>query len=351
MKFGSTFTEYLLGEKVSSFDLNKCSHVEYKRLKKVLKVCRHHCQGLNHADANNGASCGDEFRVIEEDRDQNNTVSDICRYRSCQWCDRMFFSEIMKEASDITGCISSRVRHLVQLHCNTGMQRYLLHLFQCFKNDQQALVLEGQMLIEYVIMNAIALRKILKKYDKVHNSVSGMNFRSKLQAEHLEISQSPWLIELVAFYINFSESNEMICNELCSSFSCDLSVTDSEPVLKLVLPDYAVLEYNLTCAVCLHTVFHPYALSCGHIFCKMCACSSGSVLMFEGVKSASPKMKCPVCREDGVFGNAVRMTELDLLLKRRFRKEWEERLVEERDEVSKQTKEFWESQTRYFTGL
>ncbi|CAH1418116.1 unnamed protein product [Lactuca virosa] len=130
-------------------------------------------------------------------------------------CDRMLFSEIMKEDSDIMGCISSRVRHLVQLH---------------YKTD---------------------LRKILKKYDKVHNSVSGVNFRSKLQAEHLEILQSPWLIELVAFYMNFSESNEMICYELCSYFSCDLRVIISKLVLKLVLPDYVVLEYSLTCAVCL----------------------------------------------------------------------------------------------------
>nr|KAJ0185575.1 hypothetical protein LSAT_V11C900464340 [Lactuca sativa] len=166
-------------------------------------------------------------------------------------CDRMFFSEIMKEDFDIMGCISSRVRHLGQLNCKTRMLRQLLHLFQCFKNDQQALVLEGQMLIKYVIMNAIALRKILKKYDKVHNSVSGVNFRSKLQAEHLEILQSPWLIELVAFYMNFSESNENICYELCSYFSCDLSVIISKLVLKLVLPDYVVLEYSLTCALCL----------------------------------------------------------------------------------------------------
>lgn len=85
----------------------------------------------------------------------------------------------------------------------------------------------------------------------MHNSVSGMNFKSKLHAEHLEISHSPWLIELVAFYMNFSESNPMICNELCIPFSCDLVITDSEPVLRLVLPDYANLEYNLTCAICL----------------------------------------------------------------------------------------------------
>nr|KAJ0212904.1 hypothetical protein LSAT_V11C400224210 [Lactuca sativa] len=100
-------------------------------------------------------------------------------------------------------------------------------------------------------MNAIALRKILKKYKKLHNFVSGINFKSKLQAEHLEILQSPWLIELVAFYMNFSESNEMIYYELCSYFSCDLSVIISNFIFKLVLPDYVFLEYSLTCVVCL----------------------------------------------------------------------------------------------------
>lgn len=79
----------------------------------------------------------------------------------------MFFSELMREASNITGCFSSRVRHLLDLHISKGMQRYVIRLRQCFKNDQQALVQQGQMLIEYVIMNAIAIRKILKKYDKV----------------------------------------------------------------------------------------------------------------------------------------------------------------------------------------
>ncbi|KAI7746240.1 hypothetical protein M8C21_000405 [Ambrosia artemisiifolia] len=179
-----------------------------------------------------------------------------------------------------------------------------------------------------------------------------MNFKSKLQAEHLEISQSPWLIELVAFYLNFSESNHILDYKLHDiPFSCDLTVADSEPVLRLVLPGYANLEYNLTCPICLNTVFHPYALSCGHIFCKSCACSAGSVLIFQGLKSASSKMKCPVCREDGVYGNAVSMSELNLLLKRRFKEQWKERLVEEHGEVTKQTKEYWELQTRYFSGI
>jgi E3 ubiquitin-protein ligase BAH len=79
----------------------------------------------------------------------------------------MFFSELMREASDIAGCFSSRVRHLLHLHVARGMQRYKLRLRQCFINDQQIMVEEGRMLIEYVTMNAIAIRKILKKYDKV----------------------------------------------------------------------------------------------------------------------------------------------------------------------------------------
>lgn len=82
-------------------------------------------------------------------------------------CDQTFFTELMKEASDIAICFNLRARHLLHLHVATGIQRYLLQFRQCFKNDQQAMVEEGRMLIEYATMNAVAIRKILKKYDKV----------------------------------------------------------------------------------------------------------------------------------------------------------------------------------------
>lgn len=76
----------------------------------------------------------------------------------------------MKEASDIDGCFRTRVRHLLQLHVAHGMQRYVQILRKCFKGDDQQLMLqEGRMLIEYITMNAIAIRKILKKYDKVRS--------------------------------------------------------------------------------------------------------------------------------------------------------------------------------------
>ncbi|XP_022855416.1 probable E3 ubiquitin-protein ligase BAH1-like [Olea europaea var. sylvestris] len=209
----------------------------------------------------------------------------------------MFFSELKKEASDIAGCFRSRVRHFIHLHAPNPMQKYFISLCQCFASNQQATAQECQLLIDYVAMNAIALRKILKKYDKVHCSVNGRIFKTKMRAEHIEPLRSPWLIELGAFYINFNKSSGKML-DIGGPFSCDLSAT--EPVITLMLPDSVKLEYNLTCAICLDTVFKPYALGCGHIFCKQCACSAASVMIFQGLKAARPESKCPVCREVGI---------------------------------------------------
>ncbi|KAJ9184615.1 hypothetical protein P3X46_004325 [Hevea brasiliensis] len=332
MKFEETFMEYLHGDKERLLD--KYSHVEYKRLKKVLKSCRT-CQALHN-------SCQSEQDQGDKD---NSTLSQLCQCQSCPLCDQMFFTELMKEASDIAGCFSSRVRHLLHLHVARGMQRYALRLRQCFKNNQQAMVEEGWMLIEYITMSATAIDKILNKYDKVHSSVNGKNFKSKMRAEHLELLHSPWLIELGAFYLNFNGSDSGEFSEFCGHFFCDLNAT--EPVIMLRLPNSAKLEYSLTCAICLETVFNPYALSCGHLFCKSCACSAASVLIFQGLKAATPDAKCAVCREAGVYANSVHMLELDLLLKTRCKEYWKERMVAERAEMVKQTKEYWDLQARY----
>lgn len=79
----------------------------------------------------------------------------------------MFFTELTKEASDIAGCFSSRVRRLLNLHVSSGLYRYMWRLRHCFMDDQQVMIQEGRMLLDYVTMNAIAINKILKKYDKV----------------------------------------------------------------------------------------------------------------------------------------------------------------------------------------
>lgn len=82
-------------------------------------------------------------------------------------CDQTFFPELKKEASDVAGCFSSRVRRLLRLHMAPGVQQYFISLRHCFVDDQQAMARECQMLMQYAVMNTTAMRKILKKYDKV----------------------------------------------------------------------------------------------------------------------------------------------------------------------------------------
>ncbi|GFP89903.1 probable E3 ubiquitin-protein ligase bah1-like [Phtheirospermum japonicum] len=334
MKFGETFTEYL--QTNQDRFLEKCCHVEYKRLKKVLKSCRR-CRDINNI------SCADS------NGDQENAVTRYCHYNSCPLCDQMFFTELMKEASGVVGFFRQRVGRLLQFHIHNGMQRYFTYLCMCFASPRQATAQECRMLIEYVMMNAVAMRKILKKYDKVHGSANGRKFKSKMIAEHMEILQSPWLIELGAFYMNINQSNDDNNSDGDRNpFSFDL--TSEEPIMTLLLPDSVKLEYSLTCAICLESVFHPYALSCGHLFCKSCVCSAASVMIFQGPKVAAPESKCPVCREAGVYLNAVHMMELDLLMKKDCKEYWKERMVTERAEMVKQSKIYWELQTKYMIG-
>lgn len=62
MKFGETFMEYLHGEQESFLD--KFSHVEYKRLKKVLKTCR---------------SLHGSYGADEQEDENSDALSRLCR--------------------------------------------------------------------------------------------------------------------------------------------------------------------------------------------------------------------------------------------------------------------------------
>ncbi|KAK6944166.1 Zinc finger, RING-type, eukaryotic [Dillenia turbinata] len=325
MKFGETFMEYL-NERYQERFLNNCAYVEYKGLKKVLKRCR----SYRARDDDDDDDLDHHHDHIEAD-----ALSPACQCQSCPVCDEKFFSELMKKAPEIVGFFSSRARHLLHIHVASGLQKYLSCISSCFKNDQQIMVQEGRMLMEYVIMNAIAIRKILKKYDKVHGSINGMKFKSNMRTKHIELLQSPWLLELGTFYMNYNGPSDGESSEFLGQFSCNFV---DKPVMTLSLPDSKKLEYDLSCAICLDIVFNPYALSCGHLFCNSCACLAASVLIIDGPKSASQAAKCPVCRE------------LDLLVKTRCKQYWKERLSDERAIMVKQYKEYWDSQTKYAVG-
>uniref|UniRef100_A0A0D6R0C5 RING-type E3 ubiquitin transferase n=1 Tax=Araucaria cunninghamii TaxID=56994 RepID=A0A0D6R0C5_ARACU len=354
MKFGEKFTEYLHGE--GERFRNKYSHVEYKRLKKVLKRCR--LRDV-HGDAQlqteetlyswpekENVICGQAAKRVSKPCDFPNAT---CPSRTCSVCDKIFFYELTNEISAIVGCFSSRARRLLHLHLASGFQRYLWRIKHRFADDHQAMIQEGRNLVSYVAMNAIAVRKILKKYDKVHRSVNGRDFKIKLQAKHIELLKSPWLIELGAFQINTRDSGHGYIGEIFPECSCDFSGTD--PVITCTLPDSVKLEFSLTCPICLDTVFDPVALGCGHIFCNSCACSGASVPTIEGVKAANRRAKCPICRQMGVYTDAVHLTELGLLVKRRCREYWKERLLTERAQRVKQAKEHWDLQSRFILGF
>ncbi|KAM4071966.1 hypothetical protein ACJW30_11G098800 [Castanea mollissima] len=110
------------------------------------------------------------------------------------------------------------------------------------------------------------------------------------------------------------------------------------------------LDIDLTCSICLETVFDPVSLTCGHIFCYMCACSAVSVTIINGLKAAEAKGKCPLCREVGVFDGVVHLDELNILLSQSCHEYWEQRHQRERVERIQQAKQYWENQCLAFSA-
>ncbi|KAJ6343652.1 hypothetical protein OIU76_005405 [Salix suchowensis] len=225
--------------------------------------------------------------------------------------------------SAVVGCFNKRAQKLLELHLPPGFRKYFTWLKgRLLQKDHVGLIQEGKDLVTYATINAIAVRKILKKYDKIHYSKQGQAFKSKAQSMHIEILQSPWL-----------------------------SFDDDKPSLSCELLDSIKLDIDLTCSICLDTVFDPVSLTCGHIFCYMCACSAASVTIVDGLEAAEPKEKCPLCRKAGVYEGALHLEELNILLSRSCQKYWEQRLQTERIERVRQAKEHWESQCRAFMGV
>ncbi|PIA44403.1 hypothetical protein AQUCO_01700179v1 [Aquilegia coerulea] len=344
MKFCKTYQEFMQEQQ------KELPVVGFKKLKKILKKCRktHQSQSQSQSLENSNSSRdNDNGEVVL----QSSTSSSSTCPHQCPVCDGTFFSSLLNEMSAIVGCFNERAQKLLELHLASGFRKHLLWLKCKRPKSHSALIQEGKDLVTYAMINAIAVRKILKKYDKVHYSKQGQAFKSQAQSLHIEILQSPWLCELIAFHINLRETTgtSRTVPGLFEGFS--LSLKDDKPSLSCSFFESIKLDVELTCSICLDTVFDSVSLTCGHIFCYMCACSSASVTIVDGLKAADPRAKCPLCREAGVYEGAVHLEELNILLSQSCREYWEERLQSERVERIKQAKEHWESQCRAFMGV
>ncbi|KAL3517446.1 hypothetical protein ACH5RR_020035 [Cinchona calisaya] len=331
MKFCKKYEEYMKGVEWQRKKLPP--GVGFKKLKKILKRCRRDLLKSHHADSTlcdkSSFSCPD----------------------SCSVCDGTFFPSLLKEMSEVVGFFNEHAQRLLELHLASGFRKCFIWFKDKLQGNHVVLIQEGKDLVTYALINAIAMRKILKKYDKIHYSKQGQVFKSQAHTKNIEILQSPWLCELVAFHINLrdTKANTMKAPAFFEGFS--LIFKDGKPSLYCELFDSVKLELELTCSICLDTVFDPVSLTCGHIFCYMCACKAGSVTIVDGLKAASPKKKCPLCREAGVYEGAVHLEELNILLSRSCPEYWAERLQSERVERVRQAKEHWESQCRAFMGI
>lgn len=87
-------------------------------------------------------------------------------------CDGKFFGELTDELAQVVGCFNNRAQQLLQLHLASGLWKYVIRVKSSLARDPMSMIQEGQTLVNYASVNAIAVRKILKKYDKVHISAS-----------------------------------------------------------------------------------------------------------------------------------------------------------------------------------
>ncbi|KAM0922215.1 hypothetical protein ACQ4PT_006314 [Festuca glaucescens] len=122
--------------------------VGLKRLKKMLKKCR--SEPSSHHETAASSSAAGSVRCAGH----------------CSVCDGSFFPSLLGEMSAVVGCFNEKAKKLLELHLASGFKKYAMWFTnRCHKGHGQ-LIQQGKDLVTYAIINAVAMRKILKKYDK-----------------------------------------------------------------------------------------------------------------------------------------------------------------------------------------
>lgn len=224
MKFCNKYEELMqeLGHK-------KLPRIGCRKLKYMLESCRKELHSQNNDDGiSNGAS-----------------------KNPCPVCDGTFFPLLLKEMSAVVTFFNKRAQILLDRHLASHCSKCFIWLEDRLLGNQITLIQECENLVTYASINAIAMRRILKKYDKIHYSKQGQDFKSRSQNMQIEILQSPWLYELMAFHINLRDSNTDKANASALLEGCSLVFNDTKPSLCIELVDLVKLDIDLTCSICL----------------------------------------------------------------------------------------------------
>lgn len=257
--------------------------MDLKKIKKTMKRCRK----KSHSKNMKGKLYEDEYEYEDEACSDDHHCPGIYIYvcvivyrfthETLIWtgvlvCDETFFPSLQRETTIVVRCFNEKAKKLLELHLPTGFQRFTLWL-KGSRNKQQyhdSLIQQGKDLVNYAIINSMALRKMLKKYDKIHRSKQGQAFKMQIQIMHIEILRSPWLCELLAFYLNNSNNNNNnnspIGNDIHGLLK-DMSLTFDEgsnkPSLTCGFFDSFSINVDLTCSICLVIKFHGYIIGLG----------------------------------------------------------------------------------------
>lgn len=83
-------------------------------------------------------------------------------------CEGTFFPLLLKEMSRVVGFFNKRAQRLLDHHLASGCCKCFIWMGDRLLGNDIELIQECENLITYASINAIAMRRILKKYDKVH---------------------------------------------------------------------------------------------------------------------------------------------------------------------------------------
>eukprot|EP01018_Ginkgo_biloba_P014900 Gb_40168 [translate_table: standard] len=319
MKFEDKFWKYIHG------GCSRYSYLDSEYLENILKNCHlRHPQGSTVRDSDSDSEpAGAQYG-------EGSTFPSL----PCRACDNIFFYHLTRQVSAIAASFASGARRLFRPDLSPGYPRYLWRVKHLLITDyHQRMLEEARSLIMYVAMNAMAVDRVLEKYDRAHHSINGQRFKSILRAKNIELLKSPWLVELFAFHLNSRGPEGADSKEIFPGCVCKFGGNEGF-IVTCRLRDLGILEFNLTCAICLDILFDPIALKCGHIFCNSCACTNASVPTILGVKLASRRAKCPLCRQMGVHANSVHLIQTGLLLKKRQMQKLLEGKIENRESIT-----------------